>query len=225
MDYGRDMDFSQPFFPQFKSLHMQVPKIATFNKNTENTEYGNNLIDDKNSYMLFVTSSNEDCYYGFTVGYCKNCVDSLWTVQCQNCYECVRTQNCYECFRCVNAQNCFSSQYLRDCGNVDSSAYCIGLRNKKYCFLNGQYTKEAYKAICAKLATDQLFLQETKEQFAQLQEKTPVKANIIEECENVTGEYLNNCKNCYHCFDTMLAEDGRYLYDCVNIADGMDQYL
>jgi hypothetical protein len=59
--YGKDIDFKKNFFKQFEELLHEVPRISTFNKMTENTEYGNNLIGDKNCYMLFVTFSNESC--------------------------------------------------------------------------------------------------------------------------------------------------------------------
>ena len=223
--YAQDFDQNQTFFQQFKTLLYQVPRISTYNKRTENTEYGNNVIEDKDCYLLFVTFGNDHCYYGQTMGYCKNCVDCLRTISCQNCYECTKTQNCYECFHCFNCQGCFNSQYLIDCLNVDSSAFCIGLRNKKYHILNKAYSKSEYKDIMQKLHSDKVFLDETKQAFAQLKLNTPVNANFIEQSEDSSGDYLDNCKNCTHCFDTILAEDCKYCYDTANAADNMDIYL
>ena len=225
LDYGRDFDFTQPFFPQFNELLQQVPRISTYNKRTENTEYGNNVIEDKDCYLLFVTFWNDHCYYAYTIGYCKNCIDCLWTVSCQNCYECTKVQNSYECFHCFNCQGCFNSQYLVDCFNTDSCAFCIGLRNKKYYFLNKSYSKSEYKDIAKKLDQDKGFLEQTKQDFARLRLNTPVNASIIENSENSSGDCLDNCKNCTHSFDSILIEDGRYCYDTMNASDNMDVYL
>ncbi len=225
MNYAMEYDPKQTFFSQFENLFHQVPRISTYNKRTENTEYGNNVIEDKDCYLLFITYGNVNCYYGFTIGYCKNCVDCLWTISCHNCYQCTKTQNCYECFYCFNAQDCFNSQYLIDCFGVDSSAYCIGLRNKKYHFLNKSYNKSEYKEILERLAHDTEFLLQTKKEFTGLRSKVPVNASFIEQTEDSSGDYLNNCKNCIHCFDTILAQDSRYCYDTANAMDCMDQYL
>ena len=124
MKYGIARDPQKSFFKQFETLLHTVPRISTFNKMTENTEYGNNLIGDKNCYMLFITFLNEHCYYGHTVADCKNCVDMLRGVLNQNCYECVDTQNCYECFFCTGCYDCSDSFYLNDCGNVKNCAFC-----------------------------------------------------------------------------------------------------
>ena len=225
MNYGRDFDFDKDFFSQFAELLQQVPKFSTYNKRTENTDYGNNVIEDKDCYLLFVTLGNQDCYYGFTMGYCKNCVDNLRTISCQNCYECTKTQNSYECFYCFNCHGCFSSQYLRDCIGVDSSAFCIWLRNKKYYFLNKPYAKSEFKEILLRLKEDPLFLSETKAAYEILKFQVPVNTNSIEQSENSSGDYLDNCKNCSNCFDTIMAEDCRYCYDTANASDNMDVYL
>lgn len=222
IDYGRDFDFSRWFFEQFEELLNEAPLMATYNKRTENTEYGNNIIEDKDSYMVFLTFANENCYYGYTIGYCKNCVDCLWILQSQNCYECVKVQNCYECFWCVNCSECFNSRYLADCMGVDSSAFCIWLRNKKYHFLNKAYSKYEFKEILEKLKTNKVFLQKTKSDFEELKSETPVKANFIEQSEWCFGDYLENCKNCTDSFDLFMAEDCKYCYDGGNLADSMD---
>ena len=38
-DYGRDFDFSRPFFEQYKELFDQVPQLATILINSENCDF------------------------------------------------------------------------------------------------------------------------------------------------------------------------------------------
>jgi hypothetical protein len=40
-DYGRDVDFSQPFFSQFDALLRSVPQIALLSVGNENCEFNN----------------------------------------------------------------------------------------------------------------------------------------------------------------------------------------
>lgn len=225
MDYGQDYDFTKPFFDQFQILLSKVPRTSTYNKRAENTEYGNNVIEDKDCYMLFITFANDHCYYWYTIGYCKDCVDCLWTISSQKCYECTKVQNCYECQYCLNCQGCFNSQYCTDCFNLDNCAFCIGLRNKKYYVLNKAQSKSEYKAFLERLQQDKTFVSEMKQRFAKLKLSVPVNANISEQSEDSVGNYLDNCKNCVHCFDTLLAQDCRYCYDTANAADNMDAYI
>ncbi|MFA6256057.1 MAG: hypothetical protein WC606_02630 [Candidatus Absconditabacterales bacterium] len=223
--YGKDFDLNKSFFKQFEELLHQVPRISTFNKMTENTEYGNNLIGDKDCYMLFITFSNENCYYGYTVSSCKNCVDMLWSVENQNCYEGVNVQNCYECFYCVETKNSVNGYYLHDCIRVKNSAFCIGLRDKQYCFLNKVYDKAQFEEIQHRLFADTDFLQKTKKDFEQLKLKTPVRASFVEQSENCSGDYIHNSKNCHASFNVMLGEDCKYCYDCFGALASMDVYL
>ena len=99
------------------------------------------------------------------------------------------------------------------------------MRNKKHHFLNKAYSKSEYKEILQKLQQEKTFLAETQQAFAELKLHTPVNAHAIEQSEDSSGDYLDNCKNCIHCFDTIMAEDCRYCYDTANAADQMDVYL
>ena len=225
ISYGKDVDLQKSFFKQFEELLHEVPRISTFNKMTENTEYGNNLIGDKDCYMLFITFSNENCYYGHTITSSKNCVDMLWSVESQNCYEWVNVQNCYECFYCVETKNSTNWYFLHDCIGVKDSAFCAWLRNKQYHFLNQSYNQAKFEEIKNKLFTDAEFLRETKIVFEQLKVHTPVRANSIEQSQDSFWDYLYNCKNCNASFNVMLGEDCKYCYDCFGLLTSMDVYL
>jgi hypothetical protein len=41
MDYGKEYDFTKPFFEQFKELYQYIPKISLTNTGSENSEYVN----------------------------------------------------------------------------------------------------------------------------------------------------------------------------------------
>jgi len=58
LEYGRDFDFTRPFFEQFNELLLAVPRLALFNAKTENSEYVNYTTETKDSYLSSVV------YYG-----------------------------------------------------------------------------------------------------------------------------------------------------------------
>ena len=225
MEYWMTIDFNKSFFVQFEELLHLVPRISAYNRNTENTEYGNNLVGDKNCYMLFITYANEDCYYGHTVSECKNCVDMLRTVANQNCYTCVNVHKSYECFHCMDCNECVDGHYLIDCFNVRSSRFCIGLREKKYHFLNTQYSEDEFTTIVSKLKNDHEFMKKTKADFDALKMQIPVRDCVINQSEHCSWDYLDNCKDCHSSFNFMVAEDAKYCYDCFGLLKSMDIYL
>jgi hypothetical protein len=66
----------------------------------------------------------------------------------------------YETLSTPGSNNIFFSSTIRDSNNIFFSDFCymsnylfgcIGLRNKEYCILNKQYTKEEYEIQVAKI--------------------------------------------------------------------------
>ena len=50
--------------------------------------------------------------------------------------------------------NCRYSMYLDGCEDCEYCFGCVGLKKKKYCILNTQYTKEEYEELVGKIKTD-----------------------------------------------------------------------
>ena len=163
-DYGREFDFSRPFFEQFQELQLAVPRanVLKAGGSIVNSDYCSYIGDAKNCYLVSGSVYVEDCYYGNPY-YSKQCVDSLLIRECELCYECITSENLYNCAWC---QDCFNSRDLLFCYDVRNSSDCIGsvgLRNKQYCIFNVQYTKEEYEAEKQRIEISQqlreLFLQ------------------------------------------------------------------
>ena len=58
--YGRDFDFSRPFFEQFAELQHKVPRMALLNKRSVNSEYTNHSGDNKNVFLSFCVFEGEN---------------------------------------------------------------------------------------------------------------------------------------------------------------------
>ena len=67
------------------------------------------------------------------------------------CYDCIDVHRCYGLKASQDCINCNSSTFLRDCIGCQDCFLCVGLRNKKYCFENGnsvrKNTKQKDKSI------------------------------------------------------------------------------
>src|SRR3989338_10776983 len=92
MTFGKDYDFSRPFFDQWKDLIYEVPRQnISIDSSCENCNYSNQLFGSKNCYLAFSGSTSEDCFYDNRVNYSKNCVDCLFISKSELCYECIET--------------------------------------------------------------------------------------------------------------------------------------
>ena len=111
---------------------------------------GDNLEGVKNCRWSFeVFGGAEDCaYIWLAYSSVKNCFDvDHFGLNSENSYEC---STIYPGSRVLFSKYIFSShdvQYSYNCHNSSNLFGCVGLRNKKYCILNRQYTEEEYGTL------------------------------------------------------------------------------
>ncbi len=220
--YGRDFDFSRPFFDQFHELSKQVPELAMFVWNSENSNYCNYVGNVKDSYLIFGSVYSEACYYGSPY-YSLNCVDTLVVRECQYCYECADSRKLYQCFYC---QDCHSSDHLIFCFDLQGCSECIGcagLRNKKYCVFNEQLSEEDYKKFKEKLnLCDTKTQKELRERLEDIKRRIPHRYMQSRQSENVSGNYVFQSKNAKNCYFTDRSEDTAYTMQVVDLKDCYD---
>ena len=115
---------------------------------------GDNLENCKNCMHCFdVFGGGEDCRHVF-LSY-SAARDSLDVDRVG-----MGTELCYECSTVYPGSRAFFSRFVFTCHdvqysyNVHNAAYlfgCVGVRNKQYCILNKQYSKEEYEALVPKI--------------------------------------------------------------------------
>lgn len=77
----------------------------------------------------------------------SNCEQSAYTsgfANSSDMYMCAGITNSSDCKFCSSSSACQNSEYLFSCRDCESCFGCVGLRNKKFCILNKQYTEEEY---------------------------------------------------------------------------------
>jgi hypothetical protein len=221
-EYGRSFDFNRPFFEQFYELAKDVPRIALLNVNSENSEYCNFTGDVKNSYLIFGPVYSENCYYGSPY-YSKDCMDALVLRECELCYECIDCRKLYQSFYC---QDCNNSDFLIYCFDLQGCSECIGcagLRNKKFCIFNKQYTQEEYENFKKDVNfCDPNFHKLVVEKFEEVKKSAPRQAVLSTNSENVSGSHVFFSKNTFESFFADRCEDCSYCSQVVDLKDCYD---
>jgi len=218
-DDGKEFDFNRPFFEQFRELLETVPHIPLLIGECENSTYTNYSWCNKNCYMVMAADVNEDCFYSSHIWNCRDSSDCFFSDSCELCYECVdcdKSYNCNFCKQCKTCTDCFSCD---DCIGCNDCIGCINLRSQKNCIFNKKLTVEEFKNEKEKLLQNP---QKITEEFEKLRLKEPIKAIHMSKCEDCIGNNLNNCKDCYMCFDLIESQDCRFVTYGIKSKDCMD---
>jgi hypothetical protein len=223
-DYGATIDFTRPFFDQYRELAQRVPRFALAILNSENCDYSNAVLTSKNCYLIFGSVESEDCLYGHIVWRCKSCVDCLYAYESQWCSHSVDIVNCYAVHYSQEVPNCQESYFLYDCRNCQECFCCYNLRNKQYCWCNEQLTREEYRARLQSISPlTRSVIEHFAQQLATFRNNHAIRpASISVQCEESTGNHLYYTSNAYECFDLKRSEHARYCYtaqECYNSYD------
>ncbi len=211
MDYGRDFDFTRPFFEQFDELLKTVPLLNLIWANNENSDYINLTADSKDCYIVIESSNNENCYYGYWLQKCTDCCDVSFSHECENCYEVQDSYNSYNLVFSDNCIDCRDSAFLDNCVWCENCFGCINLINKKYYILNKEYSKEEYEKYINKIKYDYTNeIKIFKEQLKNLNAASIKKFAQVNDIYNSSGNYMKNAKNCVECFHAYDSEDCKY---------------
>ncbi|MEK7673410.1 MAG: hypothetical protein AAB373_06020 [Patescibacteria group bacterium] len=227
LDYGRDFDFNRPFFEQFKELMLDVPKISVFASRNENSDYTNGAQQNKNSYMIFVSDHNEDCYYSYAIDSCKDCLECFNCYKSTLCVECIDCSDCYHVAYSQNSHNCSESYFLYDCKNCQNCFGCYGLRSKKYHIFNQPHSKEEYeKKVKSLNLGNRQKLQEVMK-FVEHKAKQQQIRQYYDGNNNdhSTGDHIVGCKSCTECYDSGELEDCGYLIYSFKSKDCFDGHV
>ncbi|MEI7511233.1 MAG: hypothetical protein WCJ84_03695 [Candidatus Peregrinibacteria bacterium] len=218
LDYGRDFNFSKPFFEQLESLCKAVPHISLINVNSENSYYCNHCLNQKNCYLVVGGTNCEDCSYGHFLLSCNNVLEGDALYSCQYSYEGVASVGCYQCLYFTNSRNCSDCFMISDCQNCQYCIGCFGLQQKKYYIFNAFVGEEKYKAFVKAHLTpiSTKTIQSIREQFMSIALCAPHRCANITASETCTGDLVVNSKNCKNAFAVNTSENCKYISNSPN---------
>lgn len=222
LDYGRDFDFDRPFFEQFHELQMDVPRMAMISIDNINSGFTTGTGYCKNCYLINSSENCEDCYYSKLLQKCTDSVDCSYLYDSELCYECFSVYESYNCQYVSfssNCNGCLFSSNLKSCTNC---CLCTNLVNKEYHFMNEPLSKEEYQKRLADFQGNAELMEQMKKLYRDQVRSMKRKYSNIVNCENCTGDYIENSKNCLDCYDVNESEDCRYVQVGVNVKDNYD---
>ena len=223
MEYGREYDFSRPFFAQFKDLLFAVPAVSLLSHNVVNSDWVNQETDAKSCYLNVGGHFNEGCGYTTYAFKSHDCFDNFWiisgdkccgNIMCERVYHVSFSEDCHDCrdvylaFNCRNCSNCFG---------------CAGLRNKQYCLWNEEVGKEAYENFLkTRPLASYTALSENLNKAQEIWNASPHKALSIVKSADVSGNCIANSKNSHNVWSAEDIENSKHQYIVVWLKECMD---
>lgn len=145
-DYSKQSEIKQPL----QKLILAHPHLYSAQDKTENCT-GDNLFQCKNCHQAFQAYTSQDCLYLQDAEDITNSLDAYhvgWSTALYDCYSSSHLQTSAFFAQCWNGNDLF---YCDSCFSCSSCFGCVGLKSKKHCILNRQYTKEEYEALLPKI--------------------------------------------------------------------------
>jgi len=213
-DYGKNYDFSKPFLKQFYELLEVTPYQSISQKNSVNCDYSNGGTRCKNCIFCFDGYESIDCYNCQVPVLTRNSIDSDGTWNADHAYETIYSNGIYNTKFVYFSNECMDCSFLFNCLGCSDCFGCVNLRNQKYCIWNKQYTKEEYKKEIIKWDLGSYkIVQEAKKKFMELYYKTPRRFASIINSVNVSGDDIQNTRNCQTCFSALNGvENCKYVH-------------
>lgn len=211
--YGRDYDFSRPFFVQFKELMDAVPKAALHTEYTTmvNSDYCNAASYQRNCYLCFKHITCEDSAYTNVALRTKNSFEVAYSSDTELCYEVVNVHRCYQAIFSEDCEDCHNIYFSRDLLGCSNCVGCVNLRNKSYCILNEQLTKEEYQRRFKELDFGSMQnMREFRTRAYEFSLRYPRRALHARNNSRVSGDYVYNSKNAHHVYTVHDSENLKY---------------
>ena len=224
--YGRDFDFTRPFFEQFVELQHDVPRMALLNKNSVNSDYTNHSGDNRNAYLSFSTWFSENVLYGSWVWHSRECMDCNFVYEKgERLYEVISSRSSYQCQYSILLKDCSNCLYCYDCRGCNDCFMSSNLRNKSYVWRNEQLSREEYlKKLEEHELSSYVEREGLNKEFLDLLKNAIHRYVFSERNVNCIGSLIFNCKNVYQGFDANTIEDSRYVFAVDDMKDSMDIY-
>lgn len=222
LKYGVDFDPTRSFFEQFAEMRSRVPRMASYQTQSENSDYTVHSAKNRNCYMGNSFRECENVYYADFAQYSKDSLDLFMCSYMEKSYDC---SDCDQCYQSLHLENCLSTNFsclCFDCHSSSNLIACVGLRRKEFMVLNQAVSKEVFEETLHRFNTDPAFRQELTQKYRELRLQVPVKNFWERNSERCSGNYIVNSKNAQHSYNVRKVEDSRYNFDTIDMKDTMD---
>jgi len=165
-------------FEKFKKEHpIRRANTFTFSENVS----GDFIYNSKNIEQGFDVYDSEDCAYLHDGLKAKDCADICFFDGVELCYE--STSLIGYKYRFTNfCRDSYDLLYCDNCHACKNCFGCVGLRNKKYCILNKQYSENDYNELLPRIIMHMETMHEWGEFF-------PTKYSLFAYNETLANDY------------------------------------
>ncbi len=224
LDYGRDYDFSKPFFEQWKELRNAFPLQSLLQTKSVNSDYCNVAEESKDCYLISASWKNERVSYSDAITDIKDSMDLHVVHRSEFSYDDVVCSDSYQLFYSQDSHSCVNSYFLYDCRGCTDCFMCSNQRKKSYCMYNQQLSKDEYLNKLNEMNLGSYeSIQEKKKEFEEMRLKATHRFAHIVNSTNSTGNNIERAKNCHECFDLSGGlEDCKYASWAVQAKDVYD---
>lgn len=211
--YGQDYDPKHNFFEQFREIQLKAPYPALINTYATlvNSDYINHAGDMKNCYLVFNADFCENVLYSTMVTNDKDAMDLQMVGESELCYEVINGHKLYRVFFSEDITDCHDVYFSKDLVGCHHCFGCVDLRNKSYHILNKPYTKEEYEKKIKEFGLDSFAnLLKHKKEARDFWLTYPHKFMRGRLNVNSSGDYVYECKNAHHMYQSRYVEDGKF---------------
>lgn len=216
---SQDYDPSMTFFNQAWELFQKCPIPHVFESHNQNCEYTDDWYYSKNCYLSHSGEYSEDCYYCYASDHCKDVNYGVFIFYSELCFDLINSTNCFNSLFLLDSRMVSDSAFLYDCRDCNNCLFCFNLRNKSYCFGNKQLSKKEFEIEKAKwdFSSGKVY-EKAKEFFSKMMvEMAWHRALHIDHCENSSGNFMRQCKDCENCY--LLSKHENCANDCFSGPD------
>ncbi len=188
--FGRDFDFSLPFFDQFFDLFNKVPVANVVSVNCENSAFTTGTGYCKNCYLINCSEYCENCMYSKLLQNCRDVLDCSYCYDSELLYECISFQKGYNCIFVSYSHNSSDCYFCEDITGCHHCFLSTGLKNKSYFFRNKKFSKEEYTRQIRAFFTQENAFQKGKNELEIMRENRIHKYAHNMNSENSTGDFI-----------------------------------
>ncbi|MDD5041242.1 MAG: hypothetical protein PHX87_03145 [Candidatus Peribacteraceae bacterium] len=142
---------------QMEAVKLATPRHYMPSSSVQNVS-GTHLYNSKNTFQSFFVDRCEDSAYCMQVVDLKDCRDCNYTEEDELCCEYLGMYGAKNTFLSTFSRHTYDVWYSEYCINAKHLFGCAGIRDRQYCILNKQYSKEEYERlvpqIIAKMRAD-----------------------------------------------------------------------
>lgn len=223
LQYGKDFDFSRPFFEQFAELQLRVPRMALVGVNNENSGFTSYSAHNKDTYLIYTADYNEKCYYLRFSDRNYNCLDSDFTYDSRFCLGVFHGENCETCFYSQKIKGCSGLYFCYNMQGCHDCMFSANLQNQQYVIFNKKVSKEEYEKMKTNMGLNtQAGMERAKKYFDEHIKKFPRKNLENTKCEDSTGDYLVGCKDSHECYNCEGLRDVKFATHLHQTTDAYD---